>query len=1378
MKVSKLLFIFFIFYFLNFVVGAEPLVVFEQNRDMQSLNVLENDAFIFGNNSFYRKGTFNLLDPNRPKIGEENDCYPDDPNNPKGNIVLRGKVTSKFSNKSINGAVVAVYMGMEHAENKTFNTIKDNRFAMGDGGRLTNFYSYDITENGEFEVYACNDYKKLTSNRSEELGTFCPDGYDKDSSGKCAYFDYVRNYPKFYLTVICGMARAQDKSATEVLSGPNPGLESKILELKPWIGEILSIDNYNEPYFLRTLLPDNPEKDKLTELSYRPDFLVQDNLDLRVSCGDTIQPFAVPMFLNYTETDNPSSCRMDDVSPDLINYMTNVQTNLLTQPNAGIAGTPSYQRGDNPSVAVINTLPPFTSTLESCSSEDIYCPKNFIENAFPKPERGKNIFSFNDKTFLEGSESLSLANTSLRFNKLTYDTPKFLLSRKIDFENNTPPADNDYLPKTTDSSEGQTDSKLDVRSSLSDVKFDLNILKDLYACFTTFNQPSGKSSANLDELLYADNFTKPNSYVYTENLRIPSCKELYCATEFVPDPALCTLRVSDYRFGISPDAPGIFPDTLRGEGILLSATTGFGPAVTMSMRSQDEISADLMGLAKGLIGSDFNPKKPVLDVKYKPVTKISDIVACYDDLGNITNLSEDGSITYSTIKGEKRFYSPVPFMSFLSVPYFSTFIHSISNDNYKNRPLEGVGGFNEACQNGDLDSNPDQQFAHCSSAVIPGGVYSIAALNIIADMCTRNVQLPTYDAGSFDYVSYGSNVNEMSIPTGFVNTNSKAVDLAVTKIGTPTSLCLCDPYDIKNCNDQSRLNNYLEKSGVEYMKGLTKNFAAGSFVGSGGDNFRDASGTNINAIGSMCVKEKKATTTGFQLDSRNCIESFANQKRTVTGTPNFEPNDNLKVKWPFSYVELNKARDELEYKKFLHYTTNPESSVPMSSGFLGTLRSGNPRFTVFAIKKDATETSGVTGALDTDLNRTCDLWLAKWKIKVETTRPCRPGEPLPPNRDSCYDTEELDKEQDCTLLVIPEKLSSCKSVNDSNINDAKDKLITFSCKNFQVFNWDNPREENVSSVGREGEGYQNTISSIKNTFDAKVDTHVIPYLKQEYFNNPSLFSGPELDMAYEGNLKLIQESKDGTTGYVYTTYGYANEKYDPIPQILDKFRKYSVWGVVPSGSSLYCRTPKIASLASFQTYEMNDIAGYNSGGMNINASDSMGISCNSMIAEELSRCDDGSDLIEADKEININGMDYDKKVACKFRKCLNLCTQLYPDYYFYDRLSGEGAEPQFYCANKYPKTQNFQMELNPGDEGCVVDYVAKMKEMYQLPSQPNIRPNSFVNRKQSYPVYNNQICINPKNYVGAFDPELAETKQIDNKSCPVYIQDSEAFLRN
>jgi hypothetical protein len=278
------------------------------------------------------------------------------------------------------------------------------------------------------------------------------------------------------------------------------------------------------------------------------------------------------------------------------------------------------------------------------------------------------------------------------------------------------------------------------------MKFDLSSLKDLYACFTTFNAPPVRTNAELDELEYQRAVASPGTSNYTPNLRIPSCKELYCGQEYVPDNRICKVK-----------KPNVFEAEAYGNNfslketdkyLQLNALTGYGPGVTLSLESQEDISKKLLFLVKDLIGSEFNPKKPSAGQIYKPVSKVSDIVACIDDNNQPIYLNDsidyEGSITYKVQDQQVTFYSPVPLMSFLSIPYNIELFHSIVTDNYKNQDGQlGTSLFPEQCNGPDTN----QKFAECRSAVIPGGVYSVSALRLIADMCTNTTRIPTPDAG-------------------------------------------------------------------------------------------------------------------------------------------------------------------------------------------------------------------------------------------------------------------------------------------------------------------------------------------------------------------------------------------------------------------------------------------------------------------------------------------------------------------------------------------------------------------------------------------------------------------------------------------------------
>ena len=105
-------------------------------------------------------------------------------------------------------------------------------------------------------------------------------------------------------------------------------------------------------------------------------------------------------------------------------------------------------------------------------------------------------------------------------------------------------------------------------------------------------------------------------------------------------------------------------------------------------------------------------------------------------------------------------------------------------------------------------------------------------------------------------------------------------------------------------------------------------------------------------------------------------------------------------------------------------------------------------------------------------------------------------------------------------------------------------------------------------------------------------------------------------------LKVVQEVKDGTVGYVKARMQLQNAKYDPIPDLLNSFRRYSVYGAVPGGDE-YCRAPKLASIFDFKLYEYNSLRRSAS---DLVFSRSKGLYCNAYIPEELKRCDDPKKL--------------------------------------------------------------------------------------------------------------------------------------------------------
>jgi hypothetical protein len=1128
------------------------------------------------------------LNPNKPVIGFPDDCYPDDPNNPEGNILISGKIISNFTNKPVNGAVVAVFMGAEHID----NTGKDGngmyfqeRFVVGGkdiNGRLTNLYYYDVSKDGEYKVFACNAYKQLSDSRKSELkntifngNTYCPDGYVNSGNG-CNFYDYTKAYPKFSLAVVCGMSNT-----------PNSNLPS------PLIGEIYSIDNYNDAY----------------KGGNAPSFMKKTNFDIRVNCQENLPSFPIPLYLEYAAPNNVASCRMDDISPNLKNYFNKVQLPLrnfqfdLTASSGG-------------------SLIPDEGALPNCANpDDIFCLKNFITKSFQKPELGKNIYSYGAKTYLSEQD----VNPNTKDEILKYASAH--QSRTIDLSDDesnrvTGKDGRNFLAKDETSTFGQFDAKIDVKSFIDDVKFDLSSLKDLYACFTTFNAPSMRTSAELDEIEYQKAVRSPGTYNYSPNLRVPTCKELYCGQEYIPDNRVCKVvkpNISEIeRFGNN------YSMKENDKFIQLNALTGYGPGVTLNLNSQREISQNLLVLSKDLINSDFNPKKPANNAIYKPVTKVSDIVACLDDNNNPVYLNDnsdgkEGSITYRVNDQANTFYSPVPLMSYLSIPYNIEFFHSIVSDNYKNQQGQNSGSlFPEQC-NG---TSADQKFANCRSAVIPGGVYSISALRLIANMCTNVTKLPTPDAGIFNRVMGLTGENTSSMNNSSALIKSMDIELSVTKIGTPVSLCLCKAGDY-NCNNNSKLNNVLNPDDA----------AISSFV-------RDADQNNgNNYLGVKC--ENKFNPEADKTPSEDCAEIAKDSadKNVPITNPNFAGagGDALQVKWAYSYQTFDLGKDANH--EWISYSWDKNGG----------------KLTPYDTPQD-----NLNG-----LNNVVKIW------KNQT-----PG-----------------------------------GISDACIYGSGSGCLSFPRLGFDL---DDHKVSGLSNIG------------------ANLDSPEAPTgVKKVQFYDAGAGEGADY---VKGDLKVVQKTKDGTAGYVKVKYQFDNAKYDPIPDLLNDFRKYSIYGAIPGGEE-YCRAPKLTTLFDFKANEYNSV---NPGNPNdLVFSRSKGLYCNAAIPEEMKRCEK-SENWDGEKGIT-------NAVECRKVKCLSFCNQMNVDYNLYTSLA-MGSGENYYCINRSPNI-GVEMQMNRGDEGCVLDYVKRMKTNYAVPAEVDSSYVSVKNDarfdKSNYPIYNNNLCKNP-----------------------------------
>lgn len=1269
----------------NPVRAGEPLVKYEffyVTNPATGLRVPDsaNAAFygIQDEQKFTQSGIASLMEnPNKPLIGFPDDCYPDDPNNPEGNIVISGRIISNFTNKPVNGAVLAVYMGAEQLDNIADSPeIKfQDKFVHGGkdyDGKLTNLYYYDVSKDGQYKVYACNAYKQLSERRKQELKKYSPnlfnnplkpcnvDGYSGDSAG-CTSFDYVKAFPKFSMAVICGMKNTSDSE--------NPS---------PVIGEIYSIDNYNSDYKSA-----NP-----------PSYMRKQNFDIRVNCFDDNPAFPVPSHLQYDSVTNVASCRIDDISPNLQNYFTKVQKPLKND----------FQDFTKFTLPNSTLIPDETALSECTNPDDIFCLKNFITKSFPKPQKNINVFDYGNKTILDEVN----ANPITKDNTLTYVTTAQL--RKIDLSDEELPNESDWIARSRGSTEGQLDAKIDMKSFISDYKFDINSLKELYACFTTFNAPAVRSNAEIEELKrkkFTDGTALQNEF-YNNNLRIPSCRELYCGTEFVPDDKICKFK-----------KPELFEREKYGKDFTIkspyqeytqyNALSGYGPGVTLNFKSLEEITNDLLVLSKQLIDSDFNPKKSMpanIPVLYKSVNKVSDIVACLDDnqlpvyLNGVESGKKEGSITYSIEGQETTFFSPVPLMSYISIPYTMELFHSIEGDNYANFTKSDPNNnliFPEQCNMESFANatNKTQLFANCRKAVLPGGVYSVSALRVIANICNNIVKIPTADAGNFSRVINSSQKNEFMASAAFAVNNGVDVELSVTKIGTPVSVCLCRTGD-PNCSISSSLNNKLS----------AQDFAISSIVGEANQSY--AQGGSSNALGSFCDNYHQSMTS--KEPAINCqlrIKNLGDWNLMNKPENNFlGTNNNLRIKWDFGYDEINTptAHDFLTYT----YTGNEAPYPPYYQAY---------------VKNGANGGWGAT-TLSNDINRgpvPCKrAAMIKYVDGVETPR----------------DSGEACVENSATN-------TRCKVV----------------CKD--------PVGVPPTGIGLSRDPKQ--ISSLTNrTTDFDKGTTQIPEITKldEGAGESNDYVSPQI--------RVVQLTRDGTNGLAFGRFKMRNAKYDPIPDLLNDFRKYSIYGAVPGNGGEYCRTPKIGSSVDIQASTFN-IRNPSATG-DINDTYTAGMHCNSQIPEEMDRCEDPLNWPQPWVDgWNKEGFSTSQKIeACKQLRCQQFCTNHSITYYFVELYKRQNqldpTKTDYFCKN-YGATKGVEFQVNSGNEGCVLDYTSNMKQVYANPAEVSSDyVSAYTNNrysKDAYPVYNDNYCLNPSDK-NPSDPRYT----YDKSNCKPFMKTS------
>jgi len=1292
-KFFPLLSIFFIlFSFSKIAFASEPLVkyrTFFVTDPATGIRAVEKSDYakngIAGQQSFgntLEKAV--ALDPNSPEVGFKDDCYPDDPLNPEGNIVISGRIISNFNNKPVSGAVVGIYMGNEQLDNLVAGySFPDNPKFISGGkdskGRLTNLYTYDISKDGYYRVYACNSYKQLSDQRKQVLKKYAPnlfdnvpcnvDGYVGDNK-ECQFFDFAKAFPKFTLAVVCGLNN---------ISGTTTPA--------PQIGEILSIDNYNADYKSA-----NP-----------PSYMYKNNLDIRVNCESTIQAFPVPTNLDY-RSGNVASCRMDDISPDLRNYYTQVQSPLLND----------FKKIEEYS-APGSTLFPDDSKLTCNNPDDIFCLKNFLTKSFPKPENGKNIYDYGNKSYLDANS----VNSDLVNKSFVYALPKENIHSDLSDQE---AIEDDFIARVKGgpgATEGQLDAKKDVKSFISDYSFDLNVLKDLYACFTTFNAPATRSSAINDDLKLSrilNNTSAIKKEFYENNLRIPTCRELYCGSEFVPDNNICKVKKPEVN---KQEALGInYSNTEYNDAYYqINALSGYGPGVTLNFKSLEDITKELLILSKELINSDFNPKKtiPGMTLNYKPVSKVSEIVACLDDDENPVYLNEglgkkEGSITYKYGNQEKTFYSPVPLMSFISVPYYMQLFHSIEGDNYANKKTSLPSTkllFPEQCNPDsvvsgafDNEGNKTQGFADCRKAIIPGGVYSISALKVIARYCNEVFKIPTPDSANLPMGQPLTSVKKDSWTQNInSNFNSKELDLSITKIGTPLSLCLCS-LDDQNCNNSSKLNN----------KTNINDFAISSFVGNG-DQGQDTSPARLyyNTLGFRCNNKFKPPTVDNPKDPENdCqkqINNAANKGWKVFNTAdgNFiGGNNNISVQWNFSFNELG-TDDAYKYLTY-NYTGN-EAPKP------GTYNS-------YVLASPTSSTWNQT-TLSNDIDK--------------GTVPCQIGERK-------YSPEEYDKNG----KLITERYNP----ETKKMEPVPSKIVCIK-----------PKEINEKGIGLTRTTKQ--VSSLdvfgvfNNPYNPKTQIPLITKLDESAGEGKNYVS-PEV--------MVLQDTKDGTVGDIKTRFKIRNAKYDPIPDVLSDFKRYSVFGIFAGDS---CKTPKMGSnvdikVGDFEYYDKNKEIG---DGSLDDTSYTRSVLCNAYIPEELDRCKDLKNLPQfLFDRATANRTSVEEE--CRAWKCQNFCTNLtgtfhFSDFYV-DRNVKDPTRPNYFCRNANP-LKGVEMQVNKNDEGCVYDFVTRIKQNYANPVEIN-QYNSVAADprydKSNYPVYDSRLCGNPS----AIDP-LNPSLEFDGNNC-------------
>jgi hypothetical protein len=172
-----------------------------------------------------------------------------------------------------------------------------------------------------------------------------------------------------------------------------------------------------------------------------------------------------------------------------------------------------------------------------------------------------------------------------------------------------------------------------------------------------------------------------------------------------------------------------------------------------------------------------------------------------------------------------------------------------------------------------------------------------------------------------------------------------------------------------------------------------------------------------------------------------------------------------------------------------------------------------------------------------------------------------------------------------------------------------------------------------------------------------------------------------------------------------------------------------------------------------------------------------GIHCNSYIPEEMDKCEDPAQRPKEWDDISRNE-NRDPVAGCKMFKCMNFCNQISPTYYTVGEYKkhGDFNKLDFFCRNMNP-TQGLEVQVNSGQEGCILDFTNKMKQSYANPAdvrydKPSVMGDSRYDRA-NYPIYNNKLCYNP-----SLTNPLVSNYTWDGSNCNPFVGDKFEGLKD